>query len=97
MLRKWQSSRLERDQLSRHGNAGLSFRLLLLREFPIKKGNGEADYLLFVEGAAAGVIEVKREVKSSLASEIRGATFISEPSMWPQCCGYCSHFLSQII
>src|SRR5271169_6081554 len=32
-------------------------RGVAIREFPMKKGHGEADYLLFVDGAAAGVIE----------------------------------------
>ena len=29
-----------------------------LREFPLKKGHGEADYLLYLNGKAVGVIEV---------------------------------------
>ena len=36
-------------------------RGVAVREFPMKKGHGEADYLLFVDGAAAGVIEAKKE------------------------------------
>lgn len=30
------------------------------REFPLNPGHGEADYLLYVEGKAAGVIEAKK-------------------------------------
>jgi len=30
-----------------------------IREFPLKTGHGEADYLLYVEGQAAGVVEAK--------------------------------------
>lgn len=30
-----------------------------VREFPMKAGHGEADYLLFVDGGAAGVLEAK--------------------------------------
>ena len=36
-------------------------RGVAIREFPMKKGHGEADYLLFVDGAASGVIEAKRK------------------------------------
>ncbi len=31
-----------------------------LREFPLKSGYGFADYLLYLNGAAAGVIEAKK-------------------------------------
>jgi type I restriction enzyme R subunit len=36
-------------------------RGVAIREFPLKSGFGEADYLLYVDGAAAGVIEAKKE------------------------------------
>ena len=36
-------------------------RGVAVREFPMKKGHGEADYLLFADGAASGAIEAKRE------------------------------------
>jgi type I restriction enzyme R subunit len=36
-------------------------RGVAIREFPLKAGFGEADYLLYVDGAAAGVIEAKKE------------------------------------
>ncbi len=32
-----------------------------IREFPLKPGHGEADYLLYVNGRAAGVIEAKKK------------------------------------
>ena len=32
-----------------------------IREFPLKSGHGFADYLLYVDGKAAGVIEAKKE------------------------------------
>ena len=35
-------------------------RGVAVREFPMKTGHGEADYLLFLDGAAAGVVEAKR-------------------------------------
>jgi type I site-specific restriction endonuclease len=31
-------------------------------EFPLKPGHGRADYLLYVDGYAVGVIEAKKEV-----------------------------------
>jgi len=30
-------------------------------EFPMKAGHGEADYLLFIDGAPIGVVEAKKE------------------------------------
>src|SRR5579884_3175306 len=36
-------------------------RGVAIREFPLKPGNGFADYMLYVDGAAAGVIEAKKE------------------------------------
>ncbi len=35
-------------------------RGVAIREFPLKMGHGEADYLLYVDGQAAGVIEAKK-------------------------------------
>src|SRR5271157_3412817 len=46
-------------------------RGVAVREFPMKKGHGEADYLLFVDGAAAGVIEAKREGETLTGVEIQ--------------------------
>jgi type I restriction enzyme, R subunit len=37
----------------------LAGRGVAIREFPLKTGHGEADYLLFVDGKAAGAIEAK--------------------------------------
>ncbi len=31
-----------------------------VREFPLKKGHGYADYLLFVDGQAIGIVEAKK-------------------------------------
>ncbi|WP_079417945.1 type I restriction-modification enzyme R subunit C-terminal domain-containing protein [Thiomonas intermedia] len=36
-------------------------RGVAIREFPLKAGHGFADYLLYVDGKAAGVIEAKKE------------------------------------
>jgi type I restriction enzyme, R subunit len=35
-------------------------RGVALREFPLKPGHGRADYLLYLDGRAAGAIEAKR-------------------------------------
>lgn len=36
-------------------------RGVAIREFPLTKGFGFADYLLYVDGSAAGVVEAKSE------------------------------------
>src|SRR6184192_3207398 len=36
-------------------------RGVAVREFPLKAGHGEADYLLFVDRAPIGVVEAKKE------------------------------------
>ena len=36
-------------------------RGVVIREFPLKSGHGFADYLLYVDGKAAGVIEAKKQ------------------------------------
>lgn len=33
---------------------------VVLRYFPLKPGHGEADYLFYVDGKAAGIIEAKK-------------------------------------
>lgn len=34
---------------------------IAIREFPLKSGFGEADYLLYVDGVPAGIVEAKKE------------------------------------
>ena len=46
----------DRGSANLHAAAGVA-----IREFALGRGYGEADYLLFVEGQAAGVIEAKKE------------------------------------
>ncbi len=41
-----------------------------VRGFPLKTGHGFADYLLYVDGQAAGVIESKKEGETLIAFEI---------------------------
>jgi type I restriction enzyme R subunit len=36
-------------------------RGVAVREFPLKSGHGEADYLLFLDGSPVGVVEAKQE------------------------------------
>src|SRR5438477_2924483 len=36
-------------------------RGVAVREFPLKAGHGEADYLLFVDASPVGVVEAKKE------------------------------------
>ncbi len=47
---------VDRDQVNIHAARGVA-----VREFSLKPGHGEADYLLYVDGQAAGVIEAKKE------------------------------------
>lgn len=46
-----------------------------LREFPLKTGFGFADYLLYVDGQAAGVIEAKRAGSTLTGVEIQSAKY----------------------
>lgn len=46
-------------------------RGVVIREFSLGRGYGEADYLLFVDGEAAGVIEAKKEGSTLTGVEIQ--------------------------
>jgi type I restriction enzyme R subunit len=46
-------------------------RGVAVREFPLKSGHGEADYLLFVDGAPIGVVEAKNEEDTLTAVELQ--------------------------
>jgi type I restriction enzyme R subunit len=46
-------------------------RGVAMREFPLKAGYGFADYLLYVDGAAAGVVEAKKEGETLTGYEIQ--------------------------
>ena len=46
-------------------------RGVAIREFSLGHGFGEADYLLFVDGQAAGVIEAKKEGTALVGVEIQ--------------------------
>lgn len=46
-------------------------RGVAIREFPLKPGFGEADYLLYVDGKAASVVDAKKEGATLRGVEIQ--------------------------
>jgi type I restriction enzyme R subunit len=46
-------------------------RGVAIREFPMKSGYGEADYLLYVDAVPAGVVEAKKEGETLTSHEIQ--------------------------
>jgi type I restriction enzyme R subunit len=46
-------------------------RGVAVREFPLKPGHGSADYLLYVDGVAAGVVEAKKQGETLTGYEIQ--------------------------
>ena len=50
-------------------------RGVALREFPLKRGHGFADYLLYVDGKAAGVIEAKKRGVTLTGVEIQAERY----------------------
>jgi type I restriction enzyme R subunit len=46
-------------------------RGVAVREFPLKTGHGEADYLLFVDQMALGVVEAKKEGETLTQVELQ--------------------------
>lgn len=49
-------------------------RGVAIREFPLKSGYGFADYLLYVDGVRAGVVEAKKEGETLTGYEIQTAS-----------------------
>jgi type I restriction enzyme R subunit len=47
-----------------------------LREFPLKEGHGFADYMLYVDGKAAGVIEAKKQGYTLTGVEIQSDKYV---------------------
>ena len=43
------------DHINIHAHQGIA-----IRDFPLKPGHGFADYVLYIDGKAAGVIEAKK-------------------------------------
>lgn len=60
------------DTKSAHLNAG---RGVALRNFPLANGHGFADYLLYIDGNAAGVIEAKKEGVTLTGVEVQAAKY----------------------
>jgi type I restriction enzyme R subunit len=50
-------------------------RGVALREFPLNTGYGFADYLLYIDGKAAGVIEAKKEGSTLIGVEVQSARY----------------------
>ncbi len=50
-------------------------RGVVIRSFPLEKGHGFADYLFYIDGKAAGVIEAKREGATLTGVEIQSAKY----------------------
>ena len=50
-------------------------RGVIIRNFPLEKGHGFADYLFYIDGKAAGVIEAKREGATLTGVEIQSAKY----------------------
>ena len=50
-------------------------RGVAIREFPLKSGHGFADYLLYVNGKACGVIEAKQEGATLSGVEVQSARY----------------------
>ena len=48
---------------------------MALREFPLAEGHGTADYLLCVDGKAAGIIEAKRQGATLTGVEVQSARY----------------------
>ncbi|MFA7280493.1 MAG: type I restriction-modification enzyme R subunit C-terminal domain-containing protein [Sterolibacterium sp.] len=57
-------------QANIHASRGVA-----IREFPLASGHGFADYLLYVDGKAAGVIEAKREGATLTGVEIQSGRY----------------------
>ena len=50
-------------------------RGVAVRHFPLKRGHGEADYLLFVDGQTVGVVEAKREGTTLTGVEVQAEKY----------------------
>src|SRR6202035_4292985 len=50
-------------------------RGIAVREFPLRSGHGYADYLLYVDGKAVGVVEAKREGSTLTGVEVQAEKY----------------------
>jgi len=60
----------DRDSVNLKAGRGVA-----IRGFPLKFGHGFADYLLYVDGRAAGVVEAKKEEETLTTYEIQTAKY----------------------
>ena len=60
---------------SRDGANVMAGRGVAIREFPLKSGYGFADYLLYVDGSPAGVVEAKKEGETLTGFEIQSEKY----------------------
>lgn len=58
------------DQVNLHASQGVA-----IREFPLNPGHGFADYLLYVNGKACGVIEAKKEGTTLKGVEVQSERY----------------------
>ncbi|MDD3120258.1 MAG: DEAD/DEAH box helicase family protein, partial [Candidatus Gracilibacteria bacterium] len=56
-----------------------------VREFPLDKGNGYVDYLLYVDGKAIGIIEAKKEGSTLVGVETQSLKYINGIPDWVDC------------
>jgi type I restriction enzyme R subunit len=50
-------------------------RGVAIREFPLESGHGAADYLLYIDGSAAGVVEAKKQGATLTGVEIQSGRY----------------------
>ncbi len=50
-------------------------RGVVLRNYPLSKGHGFADYLFYIDGKAAGVIEAKKEESTLTGVEVQSGKY----------------------
>lgn len=60
----------DKGQANIHATRGVA-----IREFPLNPGYGFADYLLYIDGKAAGVIEAKKEGTTLTGVEVQSARY----------------------
>lgn len=60
------------DYKQAHIHAG---RGVVLRNFPLTSGHGFADYLLYVDGKAAGIVEAKKECFTLTGVEVQSEQY----------------------
>ena len=61
--------------LNVHASRGVA-----VREFPLRSGHGFADYLLYVDGRAAGVVEAKPEGHTLTGVEAQSGKYGAGPA-----------------